>query len=198
MVGVAASNAPRGAILVAGAAGLVAGSMSMAVGEYVSVSSQRDAEVADIARETAELASDPKGELGELTAIYQSRGLDRKLALQVAKQLSKKDRLAAHLRDELGIHQGNLAQPFHAAWVSALSFALFALIPILALLAAPSDVRLPAVVGTSLASLAALGALGARWGGAPQGKAALRVLVGGALAMALTALIGKVLGVSAV
>jgi len=128
MIGVAASHPPAGAILIAGVAGLVAGAMSMAVGEYVSVSSQRDAEQADVARETRELADQPRAELKELALIYVKRGLDKELAMRVAEQLSARDRLGAHLRDELGIDQATLAQPMQAAWISAASFASFALI----------------------------------------------------------------------
>jgi len=131
MIGVAASSASSEAILVAGVAGLVAGSMSMAVGEYVSVSSQRDAEDADIALEKRELARQPRAELRELAAIYMKRGLEKELAMRVAEQLSARDRLGAHMRDELGIDQHSLARPLQAAWISAASFASFALVPIL-------------------------------------------------------------------
>ena len=196
MIGVAASSASTRAILVAGVAGLVAGAMSMAVGEYVSVSSQRDAERADIGRETRELADQPALELQELTAIYVKRGLDRDLALKVASQLSMRDRLVAHLRDELGIDPNALARPLQAAWISAVSFGLFASVPIVALIAAPSGVRIPAIAVLSLVSLATLGALGGRLGGAPIGPAALRVTIGGALAMTVTAAIGHLFGVA--
>jgi VIT1/CCC1 family predicted Fe2+/Mn2+ transporter len=196
MIGVAASSAPKGAILVSGVAGLVAGAMSMAVGEYVSVSSQRDAERADIERERRELAGQPQAELDELATIYVKRGLDKDLAMKVAEQLSIRDRLGAHMRDELGIDQAALSRPIQAAWTSAASFASFAMVPIAALLAAPSLFRIPAIAGLSLASLAALGALGGRLGGAPPGRAALRVAIGGALAMAVTAIIGWILSIS--
>jgi VIT1/CCC1 family predicted Fe2+/Mn2+ transporter len=196
MIGVAASSAPKGAILVAGVAGMVAGAMSMAVGEYVSVSSQRDAEQADIQRETGELAGQPEAELRELALIYEKRGLDNDLAMKVAQQLSARDRLGAHMRDELGIDQNALARPLQAAWISAVSFAGFAVLPIAALLIAPASLRLPAIAALSLASLAALGAFGGHLGGAPIGRAAVRVTLGGALAMAVTALIGRILGVS--
>ena len=196
MIGVAASSASKEAILVAGVAGLVAGSMSMAVGEYVSVSSQRDAEQADVERETRELASQPQAELHELAMIYVKRGLEQELATKVAEQLSARDRLGAHMRDELGIDQASLARPMQAAWISAASFACFALLPIAALLVAPPGVRIPAIAALSLVSLAALGAFGGHLGGAPLGRAALRVTVGGALAMAVTATIGRLLGVS--
>ncbi len=191
MIGVAASSAPRAGILVAGVAGLVAGAMSMAVGEYVSVSSQRDAERADIGLEQSELVADPAGELAELTQIYVQRGLTPELARSVAEQLSAHDRLGAHLRDELGIAPTALAQPFQAAWISAASFASFALVPIIALLAAPAAGRIPCIAAFSLVSLAVLGAFGGHLGGAPRARAAWRVTLGGALAMAVTALIGR-------
>ena len=198
MIGVAASSASQGAILVAGVAGLVAGAMSMAVGEYVSVSSQRDAERADVQRETRELREQPKAELDELAMIYVNRGVEKDLAMKVAVQLSAHDRLGAHLRDELRIDQTALARPMQAAWISAASFASFAVIPILALVVAPASLRIPMIAALSLASLAALGAFGGHLGGAPIGRASLRVTMGGALAMAVTAVIGRILGVSVV
>jgi VIT1/CCC1 family predicted Fe2+/Mn2+ transporter len=196
MIGVAASSASKQAILVAGVAGLVAGSMSMAVGEYVSVSSQRDAERADVERESRELAAQPDAELNELALIYMKRGLEEELAMKVAEQLSARDRLGAHLRDELGIDQRSLARPMQAAWISAASFASFALVPIVALLGASPASRIPAIAALSLVSLAVLGACGGRLGGAPLGRAALRVTIGGALAMAVTAAIGRIFGVA--
>ena len=196
MIGVAASSATKEAILIAGVAGLVAGSMSMAVGEYVSVSSQRDAEQADIGRETLELTEQPQAELQELAQIYVKRGLDNDLALKVAEQLSAHDRLGAHLLDELGIKPDALARPMQAAWISAASFAGFAFVPIAALLVAPAALRIPVIAALSLVSLAALGAFGGHLGGAPLGRAALRVTLGGSLAMAVTAVIGRILGVS--
>jgi VIT1/CCC1 family predicted Fe2+/Mn2+ transporter len=195
MIGVAASSASKEAILVAGVAGLVAGAMSMAVGEYVSVSSQRDAEQADVERETRELERRPQDELNELALIYVRRGLEKELAMKVAQQLSTRDRLGAHLRDELGIDRASLARPIQAAWISAASFASFALVPIAALLVAPAASRIPAIAALSLVSLAALGAFGGHLGGAPLGRAALRVTIGGALAMAVTAAIGRIFGV---
>jgi VIT1/CCC1 family predicted Fe2+/Mn2+ transporter len=198
MIGVAASSASQGAILVAGVAGLVAGAMSMAVGEYVSVSSQRDAERADIQRVTRELTEQPKAELEELAMIYVKRGIEKDLALKVAEQLSAHDRLGAHMRDELGIDQTSLARPMQAAWISAASFASFAVIPIVALVVAPASLRIPVIAALSLVSLAALGAFGGHLGGAPLGRASLRVTLGGALAMAVTAVIGRILGVSVV
>ena len=196
MIGVAAASASKGAILVAGVAGLVAGAMSMAVGEYVSVSSQRDAEQADIGREKGELTAEPQAELQELATIYVKRGLDKDLAMKVAEQLSAHDRLGAHMRDELGIDQAALARPMQAAWISAASFAAFAVVPIVALLLSPAALRIPVIASLSLLSLAALGAFGGHLGGAPLGRASLRVTLGGALAMAVTALIGRILGVS--
>ena len=196
MIGVAASSASKGAVLVAGVAGLVAGSMSMAVGEYVSVSSQRDAEQADIKLEKQELTGQPEAELHELAMIYVKRGLDKELAIKVAEQLSTRDRLGAHMLDELRIDQASLARPMQAAWISAASFASFAVVPITALLVAPVALRIPAIAALSLVSLAALGAFGGHLGGAPLGRASLRVTLGGALAMAVTAVIGKILGVS--
>jgi len=196
MIGVAASAASREVILVSGVAGLVAGAMSMAVGEFVSVSSQRDAERADIEREAHELATQPQAEMLELASLYEARGVEKALARQVAEQLSAHDRLGAHLHDELGIDTGSLARPMQAAWISAASFSAFAVVPIAALLVAPVTVRIPAIAGLSLVSLAALGAFGGHLGGAPLGRAALRVTAGGALAMAATAVIGRLLGVS--
>jgi len=197
MIGVAASSASKRTILVVGVAGLVAGAMSMAVGEYVSVSSQRDAEKADIEREKRELTGQPKAELEELASIYVKRGVQQELAMKVAKQLSAHDRLGAHMRDELGIDQASLARPMQAAWISAVSFALFAAVPVAALLVAPAALRIPVIAAISLACLSALGAFGGHLGGAPLGRASLRVTLGGALAMAVTAAIGKILGVSA-
>ena len=182
--------------MISGVAGLVAGAMSMAVGEFVSVSSQRDAEKADVERESRELAEYPEAELDELTLIYVNRGLEPDLAIKVAEQLSAHDRLAAHMRDELGIDGASLARPFQAAWISAASFAFFAWVPIAALLAAPASLRIPMIASFSLASLAVLGAFGGYVGGAPMGRAALRVTLGGATAMLVTAAIGRLLGVS--
>jgi VIT1/CCC1 family predicted Fe2+/Mn2+ transporter len=184
MIGVGATDAPKGAIFVAGVAALAAGAMSMAVGEYVSVSSQRDAEQADIAKESEELANEPDAELAELAGIYHKRGLDKELALEVAQQLSARDQLGAHLRDELGIDPRDLARPVQAAWISA----------ILGLLVAPAAWRLPAIAAVTLVSLAVLGALGGRLGGAPKLRACLRVTLGGAVAMAVTAAVGWLVG----
>jgi VIT1/CCC1 family predicted Fe2+/Mn2+ transporter len=196
MIGVAAASASKEAILVAGVAGLVAGSMSMAVGEYVSVSSQRDSEKADIERETLELETHPQTELNELATIYVERGVERELAMKVAQQLTARDPIGAHLRDELGLDPDVLARPIQAAWISAASFATFAVVPIVALVVAPVSLRLASIAAVSLVSLAALGAFGGHLGGAPLGRAALRVTLGGGLAMAVTAAIGRLLGVS--
>jgi VIT1/CCC1 family predicted Fe2+/Mn2+ transporter len=196
MIGVGAADASKQAILIAGVAGLVAGAMSMAVGEFVSVSAQRDAEQADIARETEELATSPDAELQELAGIYHHRGLDRDLAMQVAKQLSEHDRLGAHLRDELGIDARTSARPLQAAWISAASFAAFAMLPILGLLVSPTSLRLVSIAIVTLVSLGVLGWLGGRLGGASVGRAVLRVTAGGALAMTVTAGIGRLLGIA--
>ncbi|HEY1556681.1 MAG TPA: VIT family protein [Kofleriaceae bacterium] len=196
MMGVGASEASTRAMLLAGIAGLFAGALSMAVGEYVSVSSQRDAEDADIAIESEELEDAPDAELHELAAIYVKRGLGKELALDVAKQLTAHDPLGAHLRDELGIEQRTRPRPVQAAVVSAASFSTFALVPIAGVLASPASFRLGAIAIVTLVSLAMLGALGARLGNAPVVRAALRVTGGGALALAITAGIGRLLGVA--
>jgi VIT1/CCC1 family predicted Fe2+/Mn2+ transporter len=193
VIGVAAASAPKEAILVAGIAGLVAGALSMAAGEYVSVSSQRDAEQADVAREKHELATDPGGELKELAAIYRKRGLEPELAMRVAERLSAKDRLGSHLRDELGLDEARLARPVQAAAVSAASFSSLAAVPILAVVVAPESLRIVAVAAVCLVSLAVLGALGGYLGGASMTRASLRVTLGGGAAMAVTALIGHLL-----
>ncbi len=194
MLGVAASTAEGHAVLTAGVAGLFAGALSMAVGEFVSVGSQRDAEQADVEREKKELSAAPEAELRELAGIYRRRGLSDALALQVATALSAHDRLGAHLHDELGLEPGTLANPWQVAWISAASFATFALVPIAGLWFAPASLRLPSIALTSLAALASLGALGGHLGGAPKARAALRVTIGGALAMGVTAGIGQLLG----
>jgi VIT1/CCC1 family predicted Fe2+/Mn2+ transporter len=194
LIGVAASDASRASIIVAGFAGVAAGAMSMATGEYNSVSSQRDTERADIARERREQYTEPERELDELTAIYRRRGLDPALAREVAIQLHRSDPLGAHLRDELGIVEAGRARPLQAATVSAGAFALASAIPLIAVVAAPSDARIPVVVVASLVALALLGVVGARLGGAPPGRAAVRVLVGSGLAMGLAAAVGAVVG----
>jgi VIT1/CCC1 family predicted Fe2+/Mn2+ transporter len=194
VVGVAAASSGRNEVLVAGIAGLVAGAMSMAAGEYVSVSSQADTEQADLARERSELATIPERELDELTGIYVARGLDPALARQVAEQLTAKDALAAHARDELGISETMAARPVQAALASAGTFAVGAALPLLVVLLAPESSLVYTVSLASLVCLALLGVLSARTGGAPVLKAALRVTFWGALAMALTALVGALFG----
>ncbi len=194
IVGVAASSASRGAVLTAGIAGLVAGALSMAAGEYVSVSSQRDAEHADLKRERHELATDAEGELAELTGIYVQRGLDRALAHKVAEQLTANDALAAHARDELGISALNTARPVQAALASAASFAAGALLPLLVAWVVPERRIEAAVTPASLVFLALLGAIAARTGGASVTKGALRITFWGALAMGITAGIGALFG----
>ncbi|MFD1252565.1 VIT family protein [Devosia equisanguinis] len=197
VVGVASAGSNHQAILIAGLAGLVAGAMSMAAGEYVSVSSQSDAEQADLARERAELRDDPEGELDELTGIYEARGLDRTLARQVAEQLTSKDALAAHARDELGISETIATRPVQAALVSALTFATGAILPILVAVFSPPALVVWLVAASTLVGLAILGGLGASAGGARLVRGALRVTFWGAFAMAVTAAIGAVFGVMA-
>jgi VIT1/CCC1 family predicted Fe2+/Mn2+ transporter len=194
VVGVAASHATSGEILVAGVAGLVAGAMSMAAGEYVSVSSQADTERADIERERGELAADPVHEHAELAAIYVKRGLEPSLANQVANQLMNQDALAAHTRDELGISDSFSARPVQAAFASAGTFAVGAAMPLLTALLTPQPWLIAVVVTTSIVFLALLGGFGAYAGGAPWLKAAFRVTFWGALAMAITAAVGAMFG----
>jgi len=194
IVGVAAAAAARSDILLAGTAGLVAGAMSMAAGEYVSVSSQSDTEKADLARETKELEDDPAFEREELAGIYVKRGLDPALAAQVADQLMARDALAAHARDELHISDMTAARPVQAALTSAVTFAIGAALPLGIVFLAPMDALVPAVSIASLAFLVVLGAVGARAGGAPMPVAILRVTFWGAIAMALTAGIGRLFG----
>lgn len=197
IVGIAAAGASREAIVVAGIAGLVAGAMSMAAGEYVSVSSQSDTERADLARERAELATQPEFELDELAAIYARRGVEPALARQVAEQLTAKDALEAHARDELGISEITGARPIQAALTSAATFAAGAALPLCMALAWPPQGLAIAVSASSLLFLAALGALGAGAGGAGMWRAAGRVTFWGAMAMALTATVGTMFGVAA-
>jgi VIT1/CCC1 family predicted Fe2+/Mn2+ transporter len=194
VLGVAASGASGAAIVTAGIAGLVAGALSMAAGEYVSVSSQRDAEEADIRLEERELRSDPQGELRELAGVYEARGLPPELAAEVAVTLSRRGALQAHLRDELGLDQRRLARPFQAAWASAVSFSAGAALPLLAVGLAPAGARVDLAVAVTLVALGSLGGLGARLGGAPRGPATVRVVVWGAIAMAVTAAIGALVG----
>ena len=184
-------------VLIAGIAGLVAGAMSMAAGEYVSVHSQADAEQADIDRERQELKTDNASEHKELAAIYQGRGLDAALARQVAEQLMAHDALGAHMRDELGISQETRARPIQAAFASATSFAIGAALPLAVTALTPERILTPVVGGTSLVCLAVLGAVAARAGGASMRVAAIRVTFWSALAMGLTAAVGAMFGVSA-
>ena len=194
VLGVAAAHATHNGIMVAGVAGLVAGAMSMAAGEYVSVHSQADTENADLERERKELIADDKGERKELAAIYVGRGLDAELAKQVADQLMAHDALGAHARDELGISQTLSARPVQAALASAGSFAMGAALPLLVTAAAPVAQLIPVVGGTTLMFLALLGAMAARAGGAAVGVGAFRVTFWGALAMAATAGVGALFG----
>ena len=194
VLGVAASGASGASIVIAGIAGLVAGALSMAAGEYVSVSSQRDAEQADMRLEARELRRDPPGELRELAGIYEERGLPPALASEVATSLSRRGALRAHARDELGLDEARLARPFQAAWTSALSFAAGATLPLLAVAVTPAGVRLGTTVVVTLIALGLLGDVGARLGGAPRRAAAVRVVSWGAVAMAITAGIGALVG----
>ncbi|MCE9542673.1 MAG: VIT family protein [bacterium] len=194
IVGVAAAEASRSSVLVAGAAGLVAGAMSMAAGEYVSVSSQSDTERADLERERVELATDSEHEHAELASIYVERGLDQGLADQVARQLMEKDALGAHARDELGISETLSARPVQAALASAATFAAGAAMPLLVVLAVPHNWIAWTVSGSSMIFLAILGALSAYAGGAPVLRSIVRVTFWGALAMALTAGVGALVG----
>lgn len=197
MLGVAASHAAHGNIMVAGVAGLVAGSMSMAAGEYVSVHSQADIEKADLTLERAELKTDNEGEQRELAAIYVKRGLDPALATKVAEQLMAHDALGAHARDELGISTASSARPIQAALTSAASFAVGALMPLMVTVLAPAAGLIPIIAGTSLLFLAFLGGLAAHAGGAGLMAGAMRVTFWGALAMALTAGVGALFGTTA-
>jgi VIT1/CCC1 family predicted Fe2+/Mn2+ transporter len=194
VLGVAASNASHGAVLVAGTAGLVAGAMSMAAGEYVSVRSQADSEQAALDLERTELATDDVGERRELTAIYVHRGLDSSLAKQVAEQLMAHDALGAHARDELGISETLSARPIQAAFTSAASFSVGAAMPLAAAALVGADHLIPVVAVSSLAFLAILGGLAARVGGAPVAPGAMRVTFWGALAMGATAAVGALFG----
>ena len=196
IVGVAAADPDPRAILIAGTAGLAAGAMSMAAGEYVSVSSQADLEAADIERERLALIDDPIGEEAELAEIYVSRGLSPQTAAIVARELTEQDALGAHVREELGLGDAQAAQPMLAAVTSAITFSVFAAVPLIAAILAPVSVLIPVVVVVTLVALTALGGLGAVAGGASVGPAALRVVVWGGLAMAVTAAVGWVFGVS--
>jgi VIT1/CCC1 family predicted Fe2+/Mn2+ transporter len=194
MIGVAAADTGRSGILVAGVAGLTAGALSMAAGEYVSVSSQRDAERADLERERDELERFPEAEQAELAHIYVQRGLSPDLAAQVAEQLSEQDQLVVHAREELGIVLDDLSRPVQASVVSALSFVAGAVLPVVVVALAPASARMALTVVVALVGLVALGVTGARLGGAPPRRAAVRVLVGGAAALAVSLLIGTITG----
>jgi VIT1/CCC1 family predicted Fe2+/Mn2+ transporter len=194
IVGVAAAAATRNDVLIAGVAGVVAGAMSMAAGEYVSVSSQSDTETADLRRESAELRNDPVGEIDELAEIYVKRGLEPALARQVAGQLMKADALGAHARDELGITQMSTARPVQAALTSAATFTVGAAMPLLMVIVAPANLLVPLTSAAALGFLAILGAIGAKAGGANILRATVRVTFWGALALGITAGIGKLFG----
>jgi VIT1/CCC1 family predicted Fe2+/Mn2+ transporter len=194
VLGVAGAGGSSSAVVTAGIAGLVAGALSMAAGEYVSVSSQRDTEEADLSVERRELAADPEGELSELAGIYRARGLPDELALEVARALTERDALGAHSRDELGLEETRRARPLQAAWSSAAAFSSGAILPLAAAALAPGSAREVAIVVVTLLALALLGATGARLGGAPPLAATGRVLLWGAAAMAVTYAIGAAAG----
>jgi VIT1/CCC1 family predicted Fe2+/Mn2+ transporter len=196
VVGVAGASTNSGAIATAGAAGLVGGAISMALGEYVSVSSQSDSQRALIAKERRELEEDPEAELEELTRLYEARGLSRKTAATVAEELTEKDALGAHLAMELNIDEDDVVSPWHAAGASALAFTLGAVLPLLAILLPPASVRVPITFAVVLLALALTGALGARIGGGSIARATVRVVIGGAVALAATFLIGMLLHTS--
>jgi vacuolar iron transporter family protein len=196
VIGVAGGGAERQIVLLAGLAGLFAGAFSMAAGEYSSVSSQRDTEQADLDIERRALDESPDIEMAELAAIYRNRGLSRSLAQEVAEQLHAKDALRAHARDELGLDPDALARPVQAAFTSAVSFVLGALVPLLFIVLMPVSMRLPVTAAVTLAALAALGALAALLGGAPPWRAAARLFVLGGVSMAATYLIGRAVGVT--
>jgi VIT1/CCC1 family predicted Fe2+/Mn2+ transporter len=194
VLGVSASGATTTTIVIAGIAGMTAGALSMAAGEYVSVSSQRDSERADLRLEERELRSDPEGELQELAGIYERRGLRSELAREVAVALSERDALAAHARDELGLAEQRRARPLQAAWTSALAFTAGAILPLIAIATAPASVRVIACVLVTLVALVLLGDIGARLGGAPRSRAAMRALAWGTVAMGVTSGIGALVG----
>ncbi len=198
VVGVAGATPATGPILTAGLAGLVGGAISMALGEYVSVSSQSDSQRALIAKERAELRDQPEQELQELADIYHAKGMSRETAQAVAEELTAHDALAAHLEAELNISEDEVVSPWHAALASAVAFVLGALLPLLAILLPPESLRIPVTFVAVLVALALTGATGARIGGSPVMRATLRVTIGGALALAATYLIGTALGVSGI
>jgi VIT1/CCC1 family predicted Fe2+/Mn2+ transporter len=196
IVGVAAADPNPSTVVIAGIAGLSAGAMSMAAGEYVSVSSQSDTERADIARESKALQELPDAELAELAAIYREKGLSEKTALVVAKELTAHDALGTHVRDELGLSEVHAANPLQAAFTSGVTFSVAAAIPLLAAVAAPAGLIIPVVLVVTVITLAALGALGAKAGAAPVLRATMRVVMWGLFAMAVTAGVGWLFGVS--
>ncbi|MBF6354236.1 VIT family protein [Nocardia higoensis] len=198
VVGVAAATTDRGPIMTAGLAGLAAGAVSMALGEYVSVSTQRDTERALLAKERHELSTMPEAELDELTAIYEAKGLSPETARTVAEELTAHDAFAAHVEAELGIDPDELTNPWHAAFASAAAFTVGAILPLLAILLPPTQARIPITFVAMLVALALTGSLSARLGGAARGRAIVRVVGGGALAMAVTYGIGQLLGVAGV
>ncbi len=194
VVGVAGATSDRTAILVAGVAGLVAGAMSMAAGEYVSVSTQRDSERALLRKEERELREEPEEELAELAGIYAGKGLEEELALEVARQLTAHDALGAHAEAELGIDPNDLTSAWHAAWASMIAFTMGALLPLLTIILFPATVRVGVTFTAVVMALAVTGAVSARLGYAPQRPAVLRNVAGGAFAMIVTFLIGSLLG----
>ncbi len=196
VVGVAAASASRDTLLTAGIAGLIAGAASMAMGEYVSVSTQRDTEKALLAKERRELADEPEGELRELAALYRAKGLSSATAHTVARELTEHDALAAHAEVELGIDPDGLVSPWHAAASSAISFVLGALLPLIAIVLPPAGMRVPVTVLAVLGALAVTGAVSAALGGAHRGRAVARVVSGGAAAMAVTYAIGEAVGLA--
>lgn len=196
IVGIAAANTDPGTVALAGVAGLAAGAMSMAAGEYVSVSSQTDIERADMIRERGALESDPEGEMHELAKIWQDRGLSPATAEQVARELTEHDALGAHMRDELGLTDALAANPLQAALASGLTFSVAAALPVAASFLASAGAIIPTVLAVTMLALVLLGAIGARAGGAPMGRAVLRVVVWGVFAMAITAGVGRLFGVS--
>lgn len=196
IVGVAAATSDAKAVTLAGIAGLTAGAMSMAAGEYVSVSSQSDTEAADIAREKEALEEFPEAEFEELAAIYRERGLSDDTACTVARELTENDALGAHIRDELGLSELHTANPLQAALASGVTFSVASAVPLLAAILAPQNAIIPVVLVVTVLALALLGALGARTGGAPLRPAILRVVIWGVFAMAITAAVGRLFGVS--
>ncbi|PPF79310.1 hypothetical protein C5B96_13000 [Subtercola sp. Z020] len=198
VVGVAGASYSPPAILAAGTAALIGGAISMALGEYVSVSSQRDSQRALIEKERTELNTDPAGELAELAGLYQARGLSAETALQVATELTDHDALRAHLSMELNIDEADVVSPWHAAGASALAFLVGGILPLLAILLTPEAVRVPLTFAVVLIALAITGVIGARLGGSPVARATIRVVIGGALALAATFIVGTLLGTSGI